>query len=28
MFKYKDGLLVNEKGKVVDVHGGLDHENR
>jgi hypothetical protein len=28
MFRYQDGLIVNEKGKVLDVHGGHDHENR
>lgn len=28
MFKYKDGNIVNEKGKVLDVHSALDHENR
>lgn len=28
MFRYKDGNIVNEKGKVLDVHGGHDHENR
>lgn len=28
MFRYEDGLIVNEKGKCLDVHGGHDHENR
>lgn len=28
MFRYKDGNIVNEKGKVLDVHGGHDHEAR
>jgi len=28
MFNYKDGYVVNEKGKVLEVHSSLDHENR
>ena len=28
MFRYVNGNIVNEKGKVLDVHSGLDHENR
>jgi cell division protein FtsL len=28
MFRYQDSMLVNEKGKVVAVDGGLDNENR
>jgi hypothetical protein len=28
MFRFKNGLVVNEHGKVLDVAGGLDHENR
>jgi len=28
MFKYDNGWIVNEKGKVLDVHGGRDEENR
>jgi len=28
MFRYKDGNIVNEKGKVLDVHSALDVENR
>jgi len=28
MFRFKDGNIINEKGKVLDVHSGLDHENR
>ena len=28
MFRYKDGLIINEKGKVLDVHSGSDTENR
>jgi len=28
LWRYQDGFIVNEKGKVVDVHGGLDAENR
>jgi len=28
MFRYKDGNIVNEKGKVLDVHSALDIENR
>jgi len=28
MFRYKDGNIVNEKGKVLDVHSGLDVDNR
>jgi hypothetical protein len=28
MFRYKDGLIINEKGKVLEVHGGHDLENR
>jgi hypothetical protein len=28
MFRYKDGFIVNEKGKVFDVHGGKDYQDR
>jgi hypothetical protein len=28
MFHYSDGFFVNEQGKVMDVSGGLDAENR
>jgi hypothetical protein len=28
MFRFKNGFLVNEKGKVMDVSGGVDAENR
>jgi predicted transcriptional regulator len=28
MFRNQDGFIVNEKGKVVAVDGGLDNENR
>jgi hypothetical protein len=28
MFKYESPFLVNEKGKVLDVHGGRDDEGR
>jgi hypothetical protein len=28
MFRYQSGWLVNEHGKVMDVHGGRDDENR
>jgi hypothetical protein len=28
MFRYQDNMIVNEKGKVVAVQGGLDNENR
>jgi len=28
MFRYQDNMIVNEKGKVVEVQGGLDNENR
>ena len=28
MFRYQDGLVVNERGKVLDVQGGVDAENR
>jgi cell division protein FtsL len=28
MFRYQDNMIVNEKGKVVAVSGGLDNENR
>ena len=28
MFRYKDGLIINEKGKVLDVASGKDNENR
>ena len=28
LFRYEDGLIVNEKGKAVDVHGGVDAESR
>jgi len=28
MFRYKDGNIVNEKGKVLDVHSGLDVDGR
>lgn len=28
MFRYNNGNIVNEKGKVLDVHSGLDMENR
>jgi len=28
MFRYQDGYFVNEHGKVLDVQGSLDSENR
>jgi hypothetical protein len=28
MFRYQSPHIVNEKGKVMDVHGGVDAENR
>jgi hypothetical protein len=28
MFKYENGFFTNEKGKVLDVAGGVDAENR
>jgi hypothetical protein len=28
MFRYESPYLVNEKGKVMDVHGNVDAENR
>jgi hypothetical protein len=28
MFRMKGAFLTNERGKVMDVHGGLDQENR
>jgi membrane carboxypeptidase/penicillin-binding protein PbpC len=28
MFRYQSPFLINEKGKVMDVHGGVDAENR
>jgi hypothetical protein len=28
MFRYKDNMVTNEKGKVVAVDGGVDAENR
>jgi hypothetical protein len=28
MFRYRSGFLVNERGKVMDVHGNRDEENR
>jgi len=28
MFRYQGAYIVNEKGKVLDVHGGVDAENR
>ena len=28
MFRYKDSMVVNERGKVMAVDGGLDNENR
>jgi hypothetical protein len=28
MFRYRDGMVQNEKGKVIAVSGGLDNENR
>ena len=28
MFRYQDNMVVNEKGKVMAVQGGLDNENR
>jgi len=28
MFRYKDGNIVNEKGKVLDVHSGRDEDNQ
>jgi hypothetical protein len=28
MFRYRSGFLVNERGKVMDVHGNRDAENR
>jgi hypothetical protein len=28
MFRYSGGNIINEKGKVIEVHGGHDLENR
>ena len=28
MFKYQEPLIVNEKGKVIDISGGVDSQNR
>jgi hypothetical protein len=28
MFRFKDGYVTNEKGKVISVSGGIDAENR
>jgi hypothetical protein len=28
MFRYQSGFVVNERGKVMDVHGARDDENR
>jgi hypothetical protein len=28
MFKYEDAHIVNERGKCMDVSGGVDSENR
>jgi hypothetical protein len=28
MFRYKNNYLINERGKVMDVHGGKDDEGR
>jgi hypothetical protein len=28
MFRYQDGYVANERGKVIAVDGGLDNENR
>jgi hypothetical protein len=28
LFRYQDGFIVNDKGKVLDVDGGIDAENR
>ena len=28
MFSYEKGWIINEKGKAVDVAGGIDVENR
>jgi hypothetical protein len=28
MFRFKDGYVTNEKGKVIAVQGGQDTENR
>jgi hypothetical protein len=28
MFRYQDGFVANERGKVIAVSGGLDNENR
>jgi len=28
MFRWQEPFLVNEKGKVMDVHGGIDAETR
>jgi hypothetical protein len=28
LFRYQGGYLINEKGKVMDVHGNKDQENR
>jgi membrane carboxypeptidase/penicillin-binding protein PbpC len=28
MFRYRSGFLINERGKVMDVHGNRDVENR
>jgi hypothetical protein len=28
MFRYQGASIVNEKGKVLEVQGGIDQENR
>jgi len=28
LFYYRNGWMVNERGKVMDVSGGMDEENR
>jgi hypothetical protein len=28
MFRYQDGFIANERGKVIAVDGGLDNEQR
>jgi hypothetical protein len=28
LFKYDNGIIVNEKKEVISISGGLDHENR
>jgi hypothetical protein len=28
LFRYRDGFVTNERGRVLDVDGGIDAENR